>query len=127
MTFSNPTTLKGIITPFEGNGRKLGYPTANINADTDLEDGVYFGFADLKEYSNQPALLFIGTPITLKAEQRRIEAHLLDIPDQNYYGEKITLRIIKFHRPNKKFESVDSLLAAMNNDEHQARKWFKAH
>src|SRR2546430_2613557 len=101
--------LSGTVLAYKGNGRKLGYPTANINVPTDLVDGVYFGFADLQNFKDQPALIFVGTPTTMGDTERRVEAHLLDIPDADYYGQKLTLRIVLYHRPNRTFESVAAL------------------
>ena len=117
--------LSGVTLPFEGNGRSFGYPTANIHASTELVDGVYFGYANLGEYSNHPALIFIGTPTTVGAKEYRIEAHLLDIADKDYYGETLKVDVHHFHRQNVMFESVDELLKAMQTDDLAARKWFK--
>lgn len=119
-----PITLNGMVTRFAGNGRKLGYPTANLNVQTDLEEGVYFGRADLGELQDKPALIFIGVPVTMGDKTHRVEAHLLDIADQDYYDQKIEIEVQKFHRPNQKFDSVDELLQAMSADEQAARAWF---
>lgn len=119
------TTLSGKTVAFSGNGRKLGYPTANIQTKSTLKDGVYFGYADLAEHKNHPALIFIGEPLTIDDHKRRLEAHLLDIDDKDYYGEKLQVQIIYFHRGNKKFVSVDELIEAMHQDEEIARLWFR--
>lgn len=121
---SKPALVTGTVIRFKGNGRKLGYPTANIAVDTSLADGVYFGFADLKTYHNHPALIFIGTPTTVGDHIRRVEAHLLDIHDQDYYGLPLSLKVAHFHRPSQNFASIDLLLAAMKTDEETARAWF---
>ncbi len=120
-------SLGGKTRHYKGNGRKFGYPTANIDITTSLDDGVYFGFANLSNYKHHPALIFIGTPTTVGDKERRIEAHLLDIVDQDYYDEELKLTIEYFHRPNQKFESIDKLLKVMKQDEQTGRAWFKAH
>lgn len=119
-------TIRGTVARYAGNGRKLGYPTANLDVGTDLADGVYFGTANLGSYVNQPTLIFIGTPTTVGDTGRRVEAHLLDIADQDYYGQKLELQIQYFHRANQTFDSVDELLEAMKADETAARKWFES-
>jgi len=103
----------------------MGYPTANIKSSTDLADGIYFGYADLDVYKSHPAIIFIGTPITVGDSDRRVEAHLLDIPDKDYYELDLNLKIKKFHRPNQKFANQDELILAMKQDEKAACKWFK--
>lgn len=117
--------IKGMVVRFAGNGRKLGYPTANISSATELADGVYFGKATMGEYENRPALIFIGTPTTVGDTQRRVEAHILDITDTDYYGQKLELEIRHFHRSNQTFESIDELVVAMKADETAGRAWFK--
>lgn len=117
--------LEGKTTEFSGNGRKLGYPTANISSPASLDEGVYFGYADLAGYTNHPALIFIGVPVTVGDTQYRIEAHLLDIPDENYYAHLLKLRVEHFHRPNQSFDSIQQLVEVMHSDETAARKWFK--
>ncbi len=122
-----PVKLSGITLPFAGNGRKLGYPTANIIIPTELTDGVYFGFADLGEYyTHRPALIFIGTPTTMSDVGRRVEAHILDVPDEDYYGLKLTVDVQRHHRSNKTFPSTEELQTAMRADEAAARDWLKA-
>ena len=118
--------IKGTTKRNKGNGRKLGYPTANIQSATRLKDGVYFGFASLASYQRWPALIFIGTPTTLGDKTRRVEAHLLDIEDEDYYGLDIQIEPIHFHRPNQTFDSTRNLVSAMKRDEIAGRKWFKS-
>lgn len=121
-----PRTLSGIVTRFKGNGRQLGYPTANVKTTTDLVDGVYFGYADLTEFTQHPALVFIGTPTTLGDTERRLEVYLLDIPDKDYYNQQLTVSIRHYHRSNKTFASIEELLIVMRDDEVQARNWFNS-
>ncbi len=119
-----PSSLGGTVTRFKGNGRRLGYPTANIAVPTGLPDGVYFGYADLGEYRHHPAIIFIGVPTTLGDTDRRVEAYLLDIDDLDYYDLPLQLDVQQFHRHNQTFPSVDALLVVMKADEQTAREWF---
>ncbi len=119
-----PVTLNGRVIKFKGNGRKLGYPTANLTTKTDLDDGVYFGYADLADWSNHRAIIFVGVPTTLGDTERRIEAYLLDIPDKDYYDQSLSLSVQHYHRPNQTFENVEQLLKVMHQDEANARHWF---
>lgn len=116
--------VKGVVTKYKGNGRKLGYPTANIEVTEQLKDGVYFGHADLARFKDYPALIFVGIPTTMGDTQRRLEVHLVGIPDVDYYGETITARLEHFHRPNQTFNSIDDLLEVMRQDEISAKKWL---
>lgn len=116
--------MRGNTVRFKGNGRKLGYPTANLTVTSSPEDGVYFGYATLDQYNNHPALIFIGIPTTMGDKDRRVEVHLLDIPDKDYYNLPLSITVNEFHRPNRTFNSVDELVEAMKHDESAARQWF---
>ena len=121
-----PENLEGTVRRYKGNGRRLGYPTANIAVSTGLPDGVYFGYAGLGEHRYHPAIIFIGVPTTLGDTDRRIEAYLLDIEDRDYYDLPLQLEIHKFHRQNQTFPSVEDLVKVMQADEQTARRWFAA-
>lgn len=119
------TRLQGIVTRFKGNGRRLGYPTANLAVRTDAKDGVYFGLSDLAGYKDHPSIIFVGVPTTMGDTKRRVESYLLDIPDQDYYDLPLVVTLGKYHRANRTFKQVDELIAAMKADEAAARGWFK--
>ncbi len=121
-----PATLRGTTTRFQGNGRKLGYPTANFITNTHLADGVYFGFTDLANYTDHPSIIFLGIPTTMKNTERRLETHLFDVVDEDYYGLPTRVVLLHFHRPNQTFGSVDVLLGAIKADDAAGRLWLSA-
>jgi riboflavin kinase / FMN adenylyltransferase len=121
-----PVVLSGTVTRFRGNGRRLGFPTANFKTDTKLADGVYFGYATLGKFKVHPAIIFIGTPTTLWDVGRRVEAFLIDIPDLDYYSLELTVDIRTRHRGNHTFDSIEDLVSAMRKDELAARDWFQS-
>lgn len=121
------SSLSGIVTKYKGNGRKFGYPTANFATASKLQDGVYFGYADMGKYHNHPALIFIGIPTTVGDLERRVEAHLLDIADKDYYGLVLTLDVKYFYRPSVTFAGTNELLTVMHKDEAAGRRWFRLH
>lgn len=122
---TRPRVLRGTVTRFKGNGRKLGYPTANLDVDTAAKDGVYFGFADLAGYKRHPSIIFVGIPTTVGDTARRVEAHLLDIPDKDYYGLAMSVALGPYHRANRTFSGTGELVRAMKADEAAARAWFR--
>ncbi len=124
MSDMTPVAISGMATRFQGDGRRLGYPTANLAVETDAKDGVYFGFADMAGFSHHPSIIFVGIPTTMGGSTRRVEAYLLDIPDKDYYGESLSVRLEKYHRANRTFAGMRELIAAMNADEAAARRWF---
>ena len=104
-------------------GRKLGYPTANIEVPKEKLipcDGVYVVKAEL-EGRMFGGMLNIGWRPTFNGNRRTIEVNLFDF-DGNIYSEHITLRFIDFLRPEQKFESPEALIRQLAIDEQKARK-----
>lgn len=104
-------------------GRKLGYPTANIEVPTEKLipcDGVYAVKAEL-EGRMFGGMLNIGWRPTFNGNRRTIEVNLFDF-DGNIYSEHITLRFIDFLRPEQKFESPEALIRQLAIDEQKARE-----
>lgn len=126
--------ISGIVKKNLGRGRKLGFPTANLDYEGDLAEGVYFGTVKIIP-TNPPlskrekqrelmALIFIGAPRTFADERKRLEAYILDF-DQDLYGQEIEVQIQKKLRDNLKFESEAELIAQMKQDERMAREYLK--
>lgn len=124
---SLPLLITGLTQSNKQNGRSLGYPTANISTNTDLPDGIYFGTASLAQYKDKPSLIFLGIPYIKNDTGRRLEVHLLDIPDENYYNQRLSAKLLIFYRENKAFTSTNSLRRAIKEDESNAREWFRTH
>lgn len=123
------STITGIVRPHKGNGRKFGYPTANIPCDADLDEGVFVGYTSLSlgelQYVNTPSIIFVGAPSTLHETNKRLETHLLDIPDTDLYGAMVVVHIAEKLRTNQTFESIEKLIEQMKQDEVDAREWFE--
>ncbi|MEO7039124.1 MAG: riboflavin biosynthesis protein RibF [Candidatus Elarobacter sp.] len=112
-----PFILRGSVAFGAGRGHDLGYPTANvIVAPGKLAppDGVYraTGRHDGRDYLG---LVSIGTNPTFGANQRTVEAWLLDF-NGALYGEELSLRDFRFVRAQRRFDSIDELVAQMHDD-----------
>ena len=115
--------IDGVVVDGFKVGRKLGYPTANIEVPTEKLipcDGVYVVKAEL-EGRMFGGMLNIGWRPTFNGNRRTIEVNLFDF-DGNIYSEHITLRFIDFLRPEQKFESPKALIRQLAIDEQKARK-----
>ena len=116
--------VSGTVKPFVGNGRKFGYPTANIEIPVDTPEGLFVGYTELNG-ALLPSIIFIGAPVTLDDEIKRAETHILDFEDRDLYGEEITMSITKKLRDNHKYDSIEALIEQMKIDETIARDYFK--
>ncbi|MEK7479154.1 MAG: riboflavin kinase [Patescibacteria group bacterium] len=116
-------SFSGLVRKGAGRGRALGFPTANIPAPLDCEDGVYVArvFFNNSEF---PALCFIGAPEMFEERERRAEVYILDW-DGDLYGKEIQVEILKKIRESRKFDSSEELVGAMKEDLRVAREYFK--
>jgi riboflavin kinase/FMN adenylyltransferase len=112
-----PYTVRGLVTFGAGRGHDLGFPTANVAVPAKKllpPDGVYRVTAqhDARSYLG---LVSIGTNPTFDGSERTVEAWLLDFHGA-MYGEELVLRDFRFVRAQRKFDSVDELVAQMHDD-----------
>ncbi|MBI2017518.1 riboflavin kinase [Candidatus Daviesbacteria bacterium] len=103
-------------------GKKLGFPTANINLNKNIPEGIYISEIKIKNKIH-PALTFIGKAKTFNEKKFQSEIYILDF-NQDIYGEWMTVQLIKKIRPNQKFASEKKLIEQMKEDEKQAREHF---
>ena len=108
---SYPFQLKGTVVHGDKLGRQLGFPTANIQVDSDTKiipaNGVYACYVQI-ENEKFKGMLNIGTRPTVNGEQRRIEAHVFDVTDE-FYGKSITVKLKDRIRDEQRFEDVEKL------------------
>jgi riboflavin kinase/FMN adenylyltransferase len=101
-------TVKGIVIHGKKEGRKLGYPTANISLLNRLPNGVYAGEISL-EGKKYKAGIFIPK------EENILEAHILGW-NGDLYGEEIEVQIIKRLRDISEFKSDRELKELISKD-----------
>lgn len=123
-----PYALSGPVVMGDQIGRTLGFPTANIFLEDTYKlipgDGVYIVRVRCSRRNMQYAgLLSIGNRPTLNKTEKRIEVHILDFTD-TIYGERITVELLHFIRADKKFDGLDALVEAMNQDKAYAEQWL---
>jgi riboflavin kinase/FMN adenylyltransferase len=112
-----PYALRGRVVLGQGRGHDLGFPTANLEVAPEKtlpRDGVYKATArhDGRDYQS---LVSIGDNPTFGAGPKTVEAWLLDFA-RSIYGEELALRGFHFIREQRTFDSVDDLVAQMQED-----------
>lgn len=102
-------------------GRKLGFPTANINLHLDIPEGIYISKTRVngEEYKS---VTFIGTVKTFNEKKFHAETYILDFK-QDIYGKWISIKLLKKIRSNQKFNSADELVDQMKKDEVLTRQY----
>lgn len=117
---AHPFQLSGTVIHGDKLGRKIGFPTANIDVTDENKvvpaNGVYACYV-LLNGKKMKGMLNIGTRPTVDGESRRIEVHVLD-HDQDFYGDTVTLEIMSRIRDEKKFDGVEALSARLAIDKN---------
>lgn len=116
--------LSSIVVHGAGRGKKLGFPTANLNV----------GFAQLPPYgvyavvvqfegSFYQGVANIGLRPTLESSSSSpvVEVHLFDFVG-DLYGKEMSVELVKFLRSEKKFATLDELQNQILSDVEEARK-----
>lgn len=115
---TRPYKLTGIITRGFGLGTKIGYATANILLDYHYfvpKKGVYFVKVLLRG-QNYFGMCNIGVHPTInKLSKSIIEVHLFDFSD-SVYDEVITVSFLQFLRNEEKYDSIEELIAQIDQD-----------
>ncbi len=122
-------SLHGPVIHGDGRGRKIGFPTANLQyPDEKLipANGIYACRAWVRggQYS---AAVNVGTRPTFHSDsgQPLVEAFLLDFGHE-IYGEEVRLEFIARLRDELKFPSVEALIDQMHRDVAQTRALLEA-
>jgi riboflavin kinase / FMN adenylyltransferase len=115
-----PFMVEGTVVEGDQRGRELGFPTANIVPDDRLAIpgyGVYAAFAD-----GVPAAVNVGVRPTFDTGRGvLIETYLID-RDEDLYGKTLRVAFVERLRGEKRFASVEELIAQMRIDVEEARR-----
>ena len=118
--------LSGAVVDGVERGRVLGFPTANINVDSEQalpHDGVYATLAYIGDEVYQ-SVTNIGKRPTFGGGERSVEVYLLDF-DRDIYGENLTIELVEHLRPEMKFASPEELAEQIGKDVEHARALLK--
>jgi len=120
-----PFRTVGRVVRGAGRGSHLGFPTANLNDVPTLlpREGIYAGIVPLQGRL-YPAAISLGGNPTFEECQRKFEVYILDFTG-NLYGHLLEVEFIEYLREIRRYESVDALIAQMNDDVSQVRTIFE--
>jgi len=108
-------------------GRKLGYPTANVNLNRKQSAvmGIFAVRVSGLTWGPLDAVASVGTRPTFGGTKPLLEVHIFDF-DQDIYGEYIHVDFIAKLRSEEKFEGVDELVDQMHRDSALAKQILAA-
>ncbi len=116
-------SVTGIVEHGRELGRTLCFPTINIQPPDDKilpPNGVYISECVISE-KNRVGVTNLGIKPTVGGERIGIETNIFDYSG-NLYGQEVTVRLLKFLREEKKFESIYELQEQIKKDIICAKK-----
>ncbi|KAM4809932.1 riboflavin kinase [Rhinophrynus dorsalis] len=124
-----PYFCRGEVVKGFGRGSKdLGIPTANFpehvvdNLPNDLSTGIYYGWGCVGNGDVHKMVMSIGWNPFYKNTKKSVETHIIHQFGEDFYGEILSIVIAGYIRPEKSFDSLDSLIAAIHSDIEEAKK-----
>jgi riboflavin kinase/FMN adenylyltransferase len=127
LLLGRPFTLEGMVVKGAQRGRHLGYPTANIAAQTELlpRAGVYAAWAIVPDGAGERSVMAavsVGTnPTFTQSGTLSIEAHLVNF-SADLYGQRLRVEFVARLRDERSFGSLENLVAAIGTDVEQTRQ-----
>lgn len=116
--------IVGVVAHGAARGRTIGFPTANIALGRQLEParGVYAVRARLPGGRVVPGVANLGRRPTVAAgEESRLEVHLFDFAE-DLYGAELSVALVAFLRPERRFADFAALAAQIASDADAARR-----
>ncbi len=120
--------LEGMVIKGEGRGKKIGFPTANIQVSPDLivpENGVYVTRTRHQNMTYQSVTNIGYNPTFKEGIQTHIETNIFDF-DTDIYGERLEIEFLKKLRNEKKFPTVNDLIGQIKADVVAAKKLLQS-
>ncbi len=121
----HPYEIRGVVTRGKQLGRRIGFPTANVQSeDQDKlipKNGVYAVKVKVRETEHMGMLNIGIRPTVDDSRLVSIEVNIFDF-DLNVYGDKISIQLIDQLREEKKFGDLQELIAQLQRDEQLSRK-----
>ena len=122
-----PFMLNGIVSRGKGLGKKFNYPTANLKIEETYKlipaKGVYVARASING-KEVYGMMSIGTNPTVGGSDLTIETFFFDF-EADLYDQHLQIELLTRIRDEKKFNSVDELIAAMQADERFSRDFIQ--
>jgi len=121
-----PFHLEGVVVKGEGRGKKIGFPTANIQVSQDLiipQKGVYVTRTIYKGMTYQSVTNIGNNPTFKDGNQLHIETNLFDF-NMDIYGENLDIQFLHKLRDERKFPTVNDLITQIRTDVEAAKEYL---
>ncbi len=124
-----PYSISGRVVHGDATGRKLGYPTANVQLKHNLPPlkGIYVVLAHAEGLGVLQGVASLGIRPTVKHDAKYVlEVHLFEFAQQ-IYGKHLRVEFLQKLRDEMKFDGLEELTRQIALDVENAQKWFIEH
>ena len=130
LALGRPYFIEGRVATGRKLGRKMGFPTVNVDPANELfpGGGVYITTTRFESFSRSfESVTNIGVRPTLYENYATtIESHILDF-DSNVYGDTVRLYFHELLRREQRFRSALELTNQIRHDIERSRRYFSRH
>ncbi len=119
--------IEGVVVEGEKRGRKLGFPTVNLDTEWEIlpRPGVYATYVKLSDGFHE-SITNIGVRPTFEESKLTVETHIFDFND-DLYGKEVRINFVERLRDEKRFASVGELVAQIEHDVVAVRGILRDH
>lgn len=126
---SHRYTLGGIVVAGQQNGRRIGFPTANIDVSSSPlvipANGVYAVCVKLPDGTQRGGMLNIGTrPTVSDGGDRTVEVNIFGFSG-NLYGSRLSVGFVDKVREERRMDGLEALRRQLESDRQQVKEILK--
>ncbi|XP_023857169.1 riboflavin kinase [Salvelinus fontinalis] len=117
-----------VVRGFGRGSKELGIPTANFpdsvveHLPGDISTGIYYGWACVGSGDIHKMVMSIGWNPYYKNTKKSMETHVIHTFKEDFYGQILSVVMVGYIRPERSYDSLDALIAAINNDIEEAKR-----
>lgn len=122
-------SISGRVVHGDGVGRKIGFPTANIQLKHNLPplSGIFVVQVHAEDHGVLQGVASLGVRPTLKHDAKPVlEVHLFEF-EQQIYSRHLRVEFLQKLRDEEKYPDVETLTGQIALDVQNAKKWFEQH
>ncbi|CDQ89940.1 riboflavin kinase [Oncorhynchus mykiss] len=117
-----------VVRGFGRGSKELGIPTANFpdsvveHLPGDISTGIYYGWACVGSGDIHKMVMSIGWNPYYKNTKKSMETHVIHTFKEDFYGQILSVVMVGYIRPERSYDSLDALIAAINHDIEEAKR-----
>jgi riboflavin kinase/FMN adenylyltransferase len=120
----HPYIFSGKVVEGQHIGREIGFPTANLQIPNGHKlvppHGIYAVYVYLGDRKLKGMMYRGDRPVLKDHHNVTIEINIFDFKE-DIYGREMTVELIEFLRPDRYFDSLESLIVQLADDERESR------